>query len=62
MDPWLDEKGQSRGAVLDLEETWRLAQAWYDGRLDPSWRGRSPARTRKILDDLGLDGDFWRLE
>lgn len=48
--------------MLDLEETWRLARAWYDGRLDPSWRGRSPAQSRKILDDLGLDGDFWRLE
>lgn len=62
MDPWLDEKGQSRGAVLGLEDTWALARAWYGGRLAPSWRGRSREESRKILEGLGLDGDFWRLD
>ncbi|MDX1646556.1 MAG: hypothetical protein R3304_05395 [Longimicrobiales bacterium] len=47
--------------MLDLEQTWELARAWYDGRLDPGWRGRSRDESAEILEGLGLTGDFWRL-
>lgn len=62
MDAWLDGNGHQRGAVLDLEQAWALAKAWYGGRMEPSWRGRTAEETRKILDDLGLAGEFWQLE
>ena len=48
--------------MLDLERMWELAKVWYRGRLDADWRGRDVDEARKILDDLGLDGDFWRME
>lgn len=48
--------------MLDLEQTWALARAWYRGRLEPGWRGRGPDEVRKLLDGLGLTADFWRME
>ena len=62
MDAWVEENGHAKGAVLRLDTLWELAKAWYDGRMDPAWRGRAPAASQKILDGLELKGDFWRLE
>jgi len=41
---------------------WELAKAWYGGRMEPEWRGRSTEEARKILDGVGLTGEFWSLE
>jgi hypothetical protein len=41
---------------------WALATEWYDGRLEPAWRGRAPGEVGKILGGLGLIDDFWRME
>jgi hypothetical protein len=40
---------------------WRLAQAWWVGRLDPEWRPRTRDESQAILDEVGLRGEFWRL-
>lgn len=61
MDAWLDERGHEKGAVLDLGTVWELAKAWYRGRLDADWRGRSVEESRAILEDVGLVDDFWAL-
>lgn len=58
---WLAAGGHARGAVLGLEQMWALAQAWYEGRMDPGWRGRSVEDAQAILDGVGLTGEFWRL-
>jgi hypothetical protein len=61
VDAWLARTGHPRGAVLTLAEMWALVQPWYRGRLDEGWRGRSVEDAQRILDDVGLTGDFWRL-
>ena len=61
MDAWLDERGYEKGAVLDLEAVWELSKAWYGGRLDAEWRGRSPQEAQAVLTGVGLTGSFWAL-
>ena len=39
---------------------WALVQPWYEGRMEPGWRGRTDAA--EILERVGLTGDFWRLD
>lgn len=58
----IDRWSGPRGAVLSLETTWRLAQAWFgvDRRL-VEWRRRTPDEIRELFATLGLTGDFWRL-
>jgi hypothetical protein len=47
--------------VVRLEQTWRLALAWYDDRLDAGWMPKSPETMERILTETGLTGDFWRV-
>ena len=49
------------GAVVSLNQLMRLAREWYGDRLDPEWRPRSREDSQRILGDVGLTGDFWRL-
>ncbi len=62
VDRWLEERRLSRGAVFSLEQLWRLAEAWYANRLAPGWRRRTAAEAEALFTELGLVGDFWRLE
>ena len=59
VDDWLAATGQSRGYVMDLTTLWRLAQHWYDGRLDPGYTRRDPAASGEYLRTVGLEGPFW---
>lgn len=62
VDRWCETWRQPRGAVMSLETTWKLAQAWYaGGRTAPEWRRRTIEETREVFESLGLTGDFWRL-
>jgi hypothetical protein len=58
---WLDNSGQQRGYVMDLATLWRLAERWYDGRLDSGYVRREPAQARDYFRQAGLDGPFWGL-
>jgi hypothetical protein len=58
---WCTGRGVPKGAVFPLAVLWRLAAAWYAGRLDPGWRRRTPAEAQALFDGLGLTGAFWRL-
>jgi len=58
---WLDQHGASRGAVLSLATTWRLAKAWYVDRRDTNWRPRSVSQAQAVLDRVGLTDPFWKL-
>ena len=42
-------RGMARGAVLPLDQVWTLAQAWYAGRLNADYKGRSAAEIEAIL-------------
>jgi hypothetical protein len=56
---WLDASGHQRGYVMDLATLWRLAERWYEGRLDPGYVRREPAEARGYFRQAGLDGPFW---
>jgi hypothetical protein len=61
VDRWLEQRGLERGAILSLEQLWRLGDAWYADRLDRDWRRRTPEEAEALFAELGLTGDFWRL-
>jgi hypothetical protein len=48
--------------MLSLSQAWRLAVAWYQDRLDPGWRRKSPAEAQALFDEIGLAGPFWRVQ
>ena len=58
---WLRATEQERGYVMDLSTLWRLAEHWYDGRLDAGYRRREPADAAEYLRSVGLRGPFWNL-
>jgi Alkylmercury lyase len=49
------------GAVLSLEQAWKLADAWYRDRLSPDWRRRTVYEAHVLFRSLGLTSEFWRL-
>lgn len=50
------------GAILGLDQTWRLAQAWYgDDRRAIDWRRKTIDEAEALFADLGLASDFWNL-
>ena len=46
---------------MSLTQTWALSRAWYDNRLESTFRGRGAAEAQAILRDVGLTGPFWQL-
>jgi hypothetical protein len=59
---WLETHGLPQGATLSLDQAWRLADAWYSDRLDPTWRRKTPAESEALFAEIGFEGDFWRLQ
>ena len=49
------------GALVELPRLWDLARRWYGDRLSPDWRPRTRDESQRILDEVGLTGEFWRL-
>ena len=62
VDRWLDESGNSRGYVMDLNTLWHFAAHWYDGRLDLGYQRRGPGASAAYLRSVGLQGSFWGLD
>ncbi len=46
---------------MEPAQLWELAKRWYNDRLRLDWRRRSVAERQRILDEVGLTGDFWDL-
>ena len=61
MGRWCGERQVTRGAVVPLEQVWRLTAPWYADRLDYDWTPRTPGAMERLLADAGLTGDFWRV-
>jgi len=61
VESWLERTGHERGAVVTFAGMWALAVGWYDGRMEAGWRGRSAPQAQRILEGVGLTGDFWSL-
>jgi hypothetical protein len=52
-----------KGAILDLNTCWRLAEAWYgEDRRDPHWRRRAADEAQALFKSLGLTSPFWNLQ
>ncbi len=49
------------GAVLSLEQAWKLADSWYRDRLSADWRRRTVDEAHDLFRSLGLTSEFWRL-
>jgi hypothetical protein len=47
------------GGVLTLEVAWQLAKAWYEDRLEPTWRRRTEDEERALFAELGMTSVFW---
>ncbi len=58
---WLERTGNGCGYVMSLSTLWRLAEHWYDGRLDSPYERREPARAAEYFRSVGLTGPFWGL-
>jgi hypothetical protein len=62
IDRWCQQWKMERGAVLSLEQGWRLAQAWYGpDRRDPAWRRKTVDEAEALFAELGLTSSFWNL-
>ena len=61
-DLWCKTWKRERGALLSLEQSWRLAEAWYSpDRRDPAWRRFTVDEAEAILKPIGLTAPFWNL-
>jgi len=49
------------GGLLTLQQAWRLAKAWYQDRLDPSWQRKGAGEVQALFTQLGLTSLFWDL-
>ena len=61
VDAWLADTGHPCGYVMDLGTLWRLAEHWYDWRLDRGYVRREPSQAAAYLRGVGLAGPFWGL-
>lgn len=62
MSNWCQTQQMPRGEILNLEQGWQLAYAWYHNRLDPAWQRWPPEEAQRILNDAGLTSRFWQLD
>ena len=60
VERWLRDRGYEDGEVLGAGTLCELAHVWWGNRLAPDWRPRTREEAQAILDDLGLQGPFWR--
>ncbi len=61
LERWLKANSMEPGASLTATKLNELARRWWSTRLEPDWRPRRPEESQAILDELGLNGEFWRL-
>ena len=56
---WLG--GRTPGATITVSKLSELAHAWWGDRVSADWHPRSREQSQAILNQLGLDPEFWRL-
>jgi hypothetical protein len=61
VDRWCVQWNRGRGGTLSLSQGWKLAQAWYAGRLSSNWRPKTEEEAQKAFGEIGLKGSFWKL-
>ncbi len=61
LERWRSERSLPRGATMTPAQQWDLARTWYSGRMEETWRRRTPQETQQIFASVGLTGPFWEL-
>jgi hypothetical protein len=61
IEKWCKSWRLPLGAVLSLEQAWKLADSWYGDRLSPYWRRRTADEAHELFRSLALTSEFWRL-
>lgn len=62
VDHWCRQRNLPNGALLSLDQGWRLAQAWYGhDRREPDWRRKTVDEVEALFTELGLTSPFWSL-
>jgi hypothetical protein len=61
VDRWLAAKQHRRGAIVSLDDVWRLAKAWYVDPRKPDWRPRTRDESQAVIASAGLTESFWTL-
>ena len=61
VDRWCAARDMHRGAVISLDQAWRLAHGWYRDKAKPFWRRHTLDETEALFDEVGLSGPFWSL-
>jgi hypothetical protein len=58
---WAQRTGRPVGAVVPVEDVWRLAQPWYGDRLSDDFVPHTREHNQRLLAEAGLVGGFWAL-
>ena len=61
IDAWCRTRSEPRGETVTLAQVWTLSKAWYGNRMNPDFRGRTPAEAEHVFQQLGLDSPFWKV-
>ena len=56
---WL--AGRAPGATIPATQLREAGIAWFHDRLAPDWQPHTREQNQRILDGVGLRGEFWRL-
>lgn len=59
---WCKQWRFATGALLSLEQAWRLARVWFEAdRGAPAWRRPPLEQVEALFASLGLTGPFWNV-
>jgi Alkylmercury lyase len=62
IERWCQSRELTPGAVLTVDQAWRLAYGWYKDKLKPDWRRHTVEEAQELLASTGLTGAFWNLQ
>ena len=61
IDRWCRQWSQPKGAMLTIDQSWQLARAWYQHKMELDWQRPTLVETETLLAQLDLTGPFWSL-
>ena len=61
VESWCNYHRIQKGKVVPIQQVWELAKVWYGYYLDPEWRPKSLKKAELIFEQVGFEGDFWKL-
>ncbi|KAK5993818.1 hypothetical protein PT974_07255 [Cladobotryum mycophilum] len=57
---WRDTHGFPKGAIINFDQLWRLAKAWYEDKADRNYDRKSPQEVDDLYTRLGMTDPFWK--